>query len=58
MLCKGERQPNSKLTEDLVRTIRMRAANGEPQRSIAIDSGVSQHTVYMIVNRYAWKHVT
>ncbi len=56
--CRGESRPASKITEDDVRTIRRRYNNGELQRIIAKDFGLSQRNVSDIARGIAWKHVT
>jgi HNH endonuclease len=47
----------SKLTEAVVLLIRERHRLGHSQRRIAKDYGVSQHTVFAIVNRKTWTHI-
>lgn len=54
---KGAANPFSKLNDQIVLTIRQRAAEGETHRSIAMDYGVARQTVSGIVNRQAWTHV-
>lgn len=52
---KGQEHGNAKLTEDDVRSIRVRLANGESQRSVAASYGISQFGVRHA--RDGWKHV-
>lgn len=47
----------AKLTEDQVREIDRRCANGERQDVVASDYGVSSQTVSAIVTRQRWKHL-
>lgn len=49
---------NAKLTEDIVRECRRRYAAGDGDTaSLAREFGVSQQTVWSVVNRRSWKHV-
>jgi hypothetical protein len=54
---RGERAPRAKLTEELVQSIRLRAASGETQQSIADSIGVTQGAVSAVIRRATWKHV-
>lgn len=54
---RGERHHASKLTEDDVREIRRRFAQGETQTAIAADYGVSGVNVGSIVRRAIWREV-
>jgi hypothetical protein len=54
---RGVQHPGHRLTEDDVRAIRARAADGESRTSIAVDYPVSQGTVSRIVRRVKWRHV-
>ena len=54
---KGASNSNSKLTEQDVRQIRERHANGESSASIASDFGINPKTASMIVLRQRWAHV-
>jgi len=56
-MARGERNGFSKLTEDAVRDIRRRRAEGETLRSIAADHNVNLTCVHKIVMRESWKHV-
>ncbi len=53
----GSRHPQTHLTEDDVRTMRARYANGESAASIAQTFDVSAQNVRNIVARRLWKHV-
>lgn len=53
----GESHPGVKLTEEKVREIRKRYANGEIQKEIAKEYNVSRSTITAIVTRRIWKHV-
>jgi len=54
---RGEKVPQAKITEAIVRMIRERVANGETQNAIASDVGFNQAQVSRIVNSKAWRHV-
>lgn len=54
----GEKSPTVKLTADVVRSMRERAANGDTARAIANDCGVTRRQVYRIIQRQSWAHVT
>lgn len=53
----GERHSNAVLTENQVRDIRARRANGERQIDLAAEYGVGETTIWNLVNRRTWKHV-
>ena len=53
----GVRHGNAKLTEADVLTIRARAAAGEYLQLIALDYGIGQENVSLIVRRETWDHV-
>lgn len=56
---RGETHTQAKLTESQVRAIRERyAAGGVLQRELAAEFGVGEITVWGIVNRRTWTHVT
>lgn len=50
----GTEHPLSKLTEDLVRQIRQRAADGETHRAIAASLGIGKTIVTDVKNRKRW----
>lgn len=54
---RGEEHPTSKLTADAVLEIRRRASQGERQRDIAADFGISQSAVSALVTRRTWGHI-
>lgn len=54
----GSRHPKAKLTEDQVREIKRRLANGEQQKVIAKDYGVSPTSIRAIAIGRNWGHVT
>lgn len=54
---RGERRWSARLTEDQVRGIRVRAAQGEARRSLAREFGVSISSVDNVINRKRWAHV-
>jgi hypothetical protein len=53
----GNRNSHAIVTEDDVRVIRKRKANGEPAKDIAKDYPVSGSQIYKIATGRAWKHV-
>jgi len=53
----GARNPNAKLTDDDVRTIRRRREEGQKLREIAADYGITEANVSYIFKRKGWKHV-
>lgn len=55
---KGERHPNSVITEDDVREIRRSVLAGETKASIARRLGVSRSNVSLIALGKAWAHVS
>ena len=54
----GANNSNSKLSEDDVRTIRMRHANGESCASIARSYTVNPRAINAIIHCQRWAHVT
>lgn len=54
----GERHGGAKLTEEDVRTIRARAANGDGHDALATCFGVARATVTDVVSRRKWRHVS
>ena len=54
---KGERIPQSKLTNDKVRLIRRRVSEGEKQITIAKELGVSTSSINRVVKLQRWTHV-
>lgn len=54
----GERNPHSKLTEDVVREIRRLRAEGVMRQKVADLLGVSLAVVKQVSARRIWKHVT
>ena len=56
--CKGEDRSNSKLTEDQVREIKRKFANGEDYKKFYKDYPVSGKCLRNIRDGKAWKHVT
>lgn len=51
------RRKGSRLTDQDIRSIRRRAADGEPMKDIATELGMSYHNILAIVRRRSWKHV-
>jgi hypothetical protein len=56
-MMEGEGHYAAKVTEDNVREIRDRAANGEVQAVMAREFGVSQVAIHNIIKHKSWKHV-
>ena len=57
-VARGERQHAAKLTESMVREIRLRYALGQGTfKEIGEDYGLSQSAVGQIVHRQTWRHV-
>ncbi len=54
---KGVKQHKARLNDEIVRSIRKDAGNGEEGKSIAARLGVSDQTVYDVINGKTWKHV-
>lgn len=55
---RGECHPHAKLTERRVRAIRRRHASGERAADLARRFSVSSATVYRVLTRACWDHVT
>jgi hypothetical protein len=56
-ILKGAAQGQAKLTDDSVRTIRQKYANGARQIDLSAEFHVDQTTISKIVLRKAWRHV-
>lgn len=56
-MARGNRHYNAKLTEDDVRSIRVRHERGERQIDLAAEFGVDQSAISFIVRRMRWRHV-
>lgn len=55
----GERQGHAKLTEDIVRDMRVEyAAGGVSYRNLADKHGIDFNTAYCAVKRKTWRHVS
>jgi hypothetical protein len=55
---KGETNVSSKLTDDIVREIRTRYANGDiSQTQLSVEYNVTNANICSIVNRKTWKHI-
>jgi hypothetical protein len=55
---RGERQPNSKLTERQVQEIYRRVWSGETTLALAAEFAISSSTVSTIKRRVTWAHIT
>jgi hypothetical protein len=55
---KGEANAKARITSDQVIEIRQRYAKGELQSALAVEFGIAEPTVWCIVKRRSWKHVT
>lgn len=53
----GERNPQARLSEDDVRTIRRRRETGETYASIACDYGISTPHAYNLCAHKRWRHI-
>lgn len=54
---RGEEHPNTKFTENDIRTIRERHAAGVSGYRLAKEYGVAKNTIYSIVRRTTWTHL-
>ena len=54
---RGNNHGRAKVTEDIVRSIRVRYTAGEKQIDLAAEFGVTQGTIHKIVARRIWKEV-
>ena len=54
---RGESVPNSKLTEDAVRVIRIYVGCGMSQASMARHLGLNERTIHEVVSYKTWRHV-
>jgi HNH endonuclease len=54
---RGEANPRARFTEDDIRDIRRRRANGESTRSIAALHGALSGTISLIARKLSWAHV-
>ncbi len=57
-LVRGERLWKAKLTDERVRQIRQRHQNGERVSALAVEYGVHWSTLYKMLNREIWQHVS
>jgi len=53
----GEDSGVSKLTDDNVIEIRLRASNGEKRKFLAEEFGVVIQSIYNIINKTTWRHI-
>lgn len=53
----GSKHPSAKLTDEKVREIRNSLADGDSERSVAKEFGVSRRTISDIKMSRTWKHV-
>lgn len=56
-VCRGDRKPNTVLTSDDIREIRSLVSSGARHRGVAGQFGVTEPTIWKIVNRRSWRHV-
>jgi hypothetical protein len=54
----GQGNPRAKLTDDKVRELRARRADGLTYRQLAAEFGISDVSACSAVNRKTWAHVT
>jgi len=57
VVCRGERNWQAKLTESMVREVRVRRENGESGVSLSKEFGISDSKISEIVTRKRWAHV-
>ena len=57
-LCRGEGHKSSKLSDEHVRVVRLRLAEGVKQRTIATEVGISQTQIWRIKAGLSWAHVS
>ena len=53
----GIKNQNAKLTDDIVREIRLAHSNGRTTKELAMQLGVSESTARHAIGRRSWKHV-
>lgn len=53
----GERNPQAKLTDALVREMRLKYCNGQSYRSLANEYGLSKSYTHNVVSGKSWAHV-
>jgi hypothetical protein len=56
-LARGERGGRAKYTEDTIRAIRQRHAEGATLKQLAAEFGIPWQTCHQIASRRSWKHV-
>jgi hypothetical protein len=54
---RGTMQPNARLTDQIVRELRQRYANGETVTALAAEKGISIPGAHKAIHRKTWKHV-
>ena len=54
---RGEKSPNAKLTDEMVRQMRQWRSEGVMLREIAVRAGVSLSTAKSVIYRRRWSHV-
>jgi hypothetical protein len=54
---RGENHGNAKLTAEDVRQIRLRHQEGEQQKNLAAEFGISRSAVCSIIKGRLWKHI-
>lgn len=54
---KGSAHTQAKLTEEQVAEIRKRCSEGEPQKRLAAEFGVSDSNISFIINGKSWSHI-
>jgi HNH endonuclease/NUMOD4 motif len=57
LIRRGADNPRARLTESIVKSIRLRAAGGETIRRLAREFDVAEKTISLVINRKTWKHV-
>lgn len=57
LIARGNAMPHCKLSEDIVRSVRERVSNGEMQKEIAAEVGISVAQMSRIIRRKRWVYV-
>jgi DNA invertase Pin-like site-specific DNA recombinase len=55
---RGSDHPRSRLTKEAVIAIRRRNAAGEPKKALAREFGVTGASVWQVISRKTWKHIS
>lgn len=58
LMCRGERKPFAKLTDDRVRALRADRAAGKTWSRLSLEYGVTRATAQRAADGRNWKHIT